>query len=124
MQHKKLFTISCYFLFFFIAISFLQCKKTTESIVDCLGESFLVSVHATTDASNSKKILLEAKYIGSHTLSNVTWEYGDGMSETLNTTTTTHTYVTSGVYTVKAKVKLNSNNNSCTIEPTKTITIP
>lgn len=99
------------------------CKKVTENMVDCLGESLLVSVRADVDASNNKLINFEAHYVGESSVSSVTWDFGDGSSQTFTTKTASHTYSKAGNYMVKAKVTLSQNGSTCTPEPTKSIVV-
>ncbi len=99
------------------------CKKVTESAVDCFAESLLVSVRANTDATNSKLVNFEAHYIGDLSVSSVVWDFGDGTSQTATSTTSSHTYLKAGNYTVKAKVALLHNGSTCTPEPTQSIVV-
>lgn len=115
---------SLFFSLFIAGLTFTGgCKKVAESAVDCFGESLLVSVKADADASNSKLINFEARYIGDLSVSSVVWDFGDGTSQTATSTTSSHTYLKAGNYTVKAKVALLHNGSTCTPEPTKSIVV-
>jgi PKD repeat protein len=114
------------FLLLFIASILLApgaCKKTTESVVDCIVESLFVSVKYTADAANSKTINFEVNYSGTNTLQSVEWVYGDGNTAKVNSSTSTHTYSNTGPYSVKAKVSIGNGNSSCTSEQEKNITV-
>ena len=111
---------------FSIAVFLLMqgaCKKTTESVVDCIAESFFVSVKYKPDSSNSKKINFEVNYSGANTVQSVEWIYGDGNTAKVNGTTSSHTYTNTGPYTVKAKVLITNGSATCTPEPEKSITV-
>jgi PKD repeat protein len=113
------------FLFLIAGILLMQaaCKKTTETVVDCLAESLLVSVKYKADAINNKIINFEVNYAGANTVQSVEWIYGDGSTAKGNATTSTHTYSAAGPYTVKAKVAIAKGNSTCTPEPEKSITV-
>jgi hypothetical protein len=111
---------------FSIAVFLLMqgaCQKSTESVVDCIAESFFVSVKYKPDTSSSKKINFEVNYSGANTVQSVEWIYGDGNTEKVNGTTATHTYTNAGPYTVKAKVLITKGSTTCTPEPEKSITV-
>lgn len=111
-----------YFLVICVLLS-LSCKKSAESVIDCLGESLLGGVHITTDDTNEKLIHLEARYHGSHTVSSVSWDYGDGTMTKGSEKTSDHTYLARGVYTVTAKITIVNNGTTCEVSPKKTVTI-
>lgn len=100
------------------------CKKAMESAVDCIGESFFVSLKTVANADNPKIVNLEVHYSGSHTFTSVNWTYGDGATAESTTTSTQHTYTTAGSYTVKASVSIQKNGSTCTSDHTKVIVIP
>lgn len=110
-------------LFFIVLFSFSGCKKTTEKIVDCFGESLLTSVHVHVITTNAKEINTEVRYAGSKTISSVKWEFGDGAVQTTTGLTSNHTYAVAGNYTVKAKVTFTKGKSSCEVDPTKSVTI-
>ncbi|WP_316815254.1 PKD domain-containing protein [Pedobacter nyackensis] len=106
-----------------VVTSFAACKKTSERVIDCFGESLLVSVHVKIDAANGKQVTTEVKYLGSKTISGVKWEYGDGSTESTTGLTGDHTYVSAGSYTVKARVSFTDGKSSCEVDPTKNVNI-
>ncbi|GGH65254.1 hypothetical protein GCM10011379_18200 [Filimonas zeae] len=63
-----------------------------ESAVDCIGESFFVSLKTVANADNPKIVNLEVHYSGSHTFTSVNWTYGDGATAESTTTSTQHTH--------------------------------
>ena len=101
----------------------VSCKKDAEKIINCLGESIWISIKHTADSENPKKITYTVEYTGDHNLSSsVEWTFGDGNSTT-GGTTIEHTYAAAGEYELKAKVTTTSGDESCTVEPTKKITV-
>jgi len=106
-----------------ISLFIIGCSKDTEKdIVDCFGASLLTNVHHTTSNENPKTIHFNVSYSGSSTLKNtITWHYGDGTTETVKGTSTSHTYSKAGAYTVKAAVSFVSP--SCTIEVKENVEI-
>jgi len=112
-------------LLFVIAMIQLHsgCKKATTDAIDCFGESLLISLTHTADATNSKLINFQITYSGSYTVQSVEWQFGDGSTATVNGLTTTHTYTANGNYTVKANVNIKNGGNTCTSSPEKNITI-
>lgn len=114
--------------FFFVAFAMVitvaaGCRKTSEKVIDCLAESILTSVHTTVDGTNPKLVHIEAKYSGSHRVTSVKWEYGDGKTATTSTLTSDYTYTTPGTYTIKANVSISNNGGSCTVSPTRQVTV-
>ncbi len=101
----------------------VSCKKTVENAVDCFAESLLVSVSGTTDTINIKKMNFEARYLGSHTVKNVEWNFGDGATAIENGTTTSHVYSSPGTYKAKAKINIVDGKSTCSPVPEKDITI-
>lgn len=112
------------FLVFCAAGFTYSCKKTAEEAVDCFAESVLTSLHGTNDDANKKIIHFNASYDGDKTISSIAWEFGDGTTATTTSQTTDHTYEAAGNYTAKAKVTFKEQGGSCTVEPTKLVSIP
>ncbi len=106
-----------------VAMSFVACKKTSERVIDCFGESFLVSVHVKVNEANGKQVATEVKYLGSKTISGVKWEYGDGSTESTTDLVGNHTYASAGTYTVKARVSFRDGKSTCEVDPTKSVSI-
>lgn len=102
---------------------FVSCKKTTESVVDCLSEDIRQSVHVTVNANNPKEVTTEVKYWGTKTIGSIKWEYRDGVVETTTSLTGMHTYSSAGNYTIKAKITITEGKSSCASDHTKTVTI-
>lgn len=99
------------------------CKKTTEKVLDCFGESLLVSVHVTASSANPKLVATELRYSGSRNISSIKWEYGDGATQTTSGLSAAHTYAAAGNYTIKARVSFSQGKSSCEVDPTKNITV-
>ena len=98
---KKNFAIIA-ILLFVSSLNFISCKDNIEDTIDCLSESFLFKVSHTADAQDAKKITFKVTYSGDHKLDNsVKWDFGDGTIETKGTEVT-HTYSSTGTFTVKA----------------------
>lgn len=112
-----------YILLASACISQTSCKKTLESIVDCAGETAFKSVHSTIDGTNAKLAHLEARYSGSHSFNSVTWDFGDGKTDTKTAKTIDHLYTAAGTYTVKAKIKIVNGKSNCESTVTKTVVI-
>lgn len=122
---KKIATIFILALVFFISNS---CSKhDDEAIVDCFGESLLVSLKHSADGTNAKLINYSIEYGGSNTVSSVKWTFGDGTpAQTVNSATgaVSHTYATAGTFEVKADVTLGKGGGgSCTVSPKKNVTV-
>jgi len=105
-------------------VFFFSCgKDDIEKGIDCVGQSFFIKLTHTADASNSKKINYAIEYTGSYTLKSVKWTFGDGTTETVAGTSTSHTYTAAGTYTVKADVTVENGSSSCTSSPTKSVVV-
>ena len=101
----------------------VSCKKETEKIIDCFGEALSISIKYSADAENPKKITFNVEYTGDHNLSSsVKWTFGDGNSTT-GGTTIEHTYAAAGEYELKAEVTTTRDGETCTVDPTKKITV-
>jgi len=101
------------FAMFFFIFLFGCGSDESENIVDCFGQSLLVNVHHSVE--NGKTVNFNVSYNGEYTLKNsIVWDYGDGIKETVNGVTTSHTYSQSGTYTARASVSL--TDPSCTFE--------
>ncbi|MDF2190624.1 PKD domain-containing protein [Paraflavitalea sp. CAU 1676] len=118
-MNMRLFIISALLTCTFLS----SCKKTAKDIIDCLAEDLYVTLHATPDGSNPKKIDFHVNYTGDHSVSSIEWIFGDGSTATVNGVSTSHTYGSAGSYTVKAKVKIINGSATCIPEPEKKITI-
>ncbi len=117
---KKSLTILLSAIFVFS----ISCSKNeAENVVDCVAESLTVSISATPDPGNPKKIDFKLNYTGSHTIRKVDWTFGDGNKATVNGTTTSHTYAAAAGYTVKAKVEIVNGSAICSPEPLRNITV-
>lgn len=101
----------------------VSCKKNAEKVVDCFGESLFVHVDHTADSQNARKVNFSVRYSGKLTATYTTIDYGDGQSAQGVTGTVAHTYASPGKYTVKAHVTLNTGTGTCTVSPTKEVTI-
>lgn len=108
-----------------VMVAFLMlssCKKE-EKILDCYGEAVKASVLVTVNTTNPKQVTTEVKYSGDKKVTNVQWEFGDGITVTTTGLTSTHTYTAAGSYTVRARVTLNKETVSCDIVPTRAVNI-
>lgn len=116
---KKLHTI----FFILITIVVFACKKETKPMVDCLGESFFVSVSHTASPNDSKQINFVVSYSGSQSVDNsVKWDFGDGTDiQTVNSLSTNHIYSGSGTFNVKATITLNDGECSYSIDEAVTV---
>lgn len=120
---KKIMPILMFPMLFFAIIS---CSKSDdEAIVDCFGDSILTELKHSADGTNSKIINYSIQYSGSNTVTTVKWTFGDGKTETINTSTgaVSHTYSTAGTFEVKADVTLKKDGGSCTVSPKKSVTV-
>jgi hypothetical protein len=108
-----------------IALAITACSKDDgKSVVDCFGESLFVDVHHTASAENSRTINFNVTYSGSHTLNNsITWNFGDGTSQTATGTAISHTYAQHGNYTAKANVSINKDSESCSYSVNESVSI-
>lgn len=104
-------------------MTYVSCKKTVESAIDCTGQGLLMSIHYHVDGSSSKLVHFEAGYAGSYTVESVSWDFGDSKTATGKNLTLDHTYTASGTYTVKVKIKIVKDKSSCEIEQTKSVVI-
>ena len=83
----------------------------------------MISIKYSADSEDPKKITFNVEYTGDHSLSNsVEWHFGDGNTAT-GGTTIEHTYSAAGDYDLKAKVTTTKGDETCTIEPTKKVTV-
>lgn len=106
-----------------ITVVMLSCSKDEESVVDCFGESLLLSIHHNASTENTKLINFNVDYSGDHTFDNtIKWDFGDGTpTQTITGKTATHTYATAGPYTAKATVTLNKRKCSYNLEESLTV---
>lgn len=99
-------------------------KDVEESVVDCLGESILVSsIEHSADANNPKIINYSISYSGEGSVNSITWTFGDGKTETVNGLTVSHTYAAANGYNVQADVQVKINKSTCTVTKKKGVTV-
>ncbi|MDW5290217.1 PKD domain-containing protein [Formosa sp. PL04] len=112
-------------------ISFTSCKNDDDvvaSVIDCAFEwdALFDLTETVPDATTPLVVEFTVSYIGTgNTLDHtVTWDFGDGNTETTGTTAT-HTYAAAGTYEVKAHVKVTETGKDgyCEKTLTKTITV-
>lgn len=113
--------ISRIFLPLIIILSITSCRHEEEAIVDCVGESILVSLKDDVSNTNTKQINFQVDYSGGKTVTSVEWDFGDGSTTTTTSKNTSHTYPNPGQYEVKTNVSL--DQEKCTVSPKKSITI-
>lgn len=107
-----------------VALISFSCGDDLENAIDCVGESALLELKHTADATNAKKIDYEIGYNGSYTVSSVKWTFGDGsVIQTVEGNTVSHVYTTAGTYTAKAEVTIKKGSSSCNQSKTKSVTI-
>lgn len=103
----------------FIGLS--SCGKTEESIVDCLGESFLTNVEHSASAENVKTINFTVGHSGEQQLNNsIKWNFGDGAQQTVTGKSANHTYAQAGVYNAIATV---TTSGGCTFDVKETVNV-
>lgn len=120
---KKITAILVLTMVFFMSNS---CSKNDdEAIVDCFGDSILTELKHSADGTNPKIINYSIQYSGSNTVTSVKWTFGDGKTETINSSTgaVSHTYSAAGTFEVKADVTLKKDGGSCTVSPKKSVTV-
>ena len=101
-----------------------SCKKDAENIIDCLFEPANFTFDHTIDTQDPKKVSFTITYSGEHTLDNSNpWDFGDGTTQTISGTTTTHTYSSAGTYIVKVQATTRNGDAYCTVELSETVTI-
>lgn len=108
-MRSKPFALFTALMFVFI----LSCRKSVDEAVDCLGESFLLSFTHSVAPTNSREIRFTVNYTGTHDLTSVTWDYGDGSTQAVNAPGVVHIYTAPGTYEVKANITLKRGNTTC-----------
>lgn len=118
---KKIATVLIVITTFFM----VSCgKDVEESVVDCLGESILISsIQHTADATNPKIINYSITYSGEGTINSIKWTFGDGTTQTVNGLTVSHTYAAANGYNVQADVEVKVNKSTCTETKKKGVTV-
>ncbi len=97
-----------------------SCSKA----VDCVQEGASTSVSATKDVTNAKLYTFTPNYYGSHEVTKVDWDFGDGKQQTtLGNEPVTHIYRTTGTKVVKAAINTKIKKTNCTATPGKTIEV-
>ena len=120
---KKL--LALVFLFTLSIFSFSCKDDDVENVINCLGESTAFRFDHTLGASDPKVVTLTVSYSGGFALDNtITWEFGDGRSQTANGTTINHTYTSSGTFQAIAKVTIRRGDSFCSYDLPETIVIP
>lgn len=100
----------------------LSCSKTEETI-DCALELMFTGVSYSADINDPKLITLTLAYTGTYAVT-ITWEYGDGISETRTGLGTTHRYDSAGRYEAKANITLSADKHvSCSVSKKKTVDV-
>ncbi|RQO31129.1 hypothetical protein DBR32_10525 [Taibaiella sp. KBW10] len=97
-----------------------SCSKA----IDCVLEGATTSISATKDASNVKQYTFKPGYLGSHSVSTVDWDFGDGQkTTTTGVASVVHTYATAGTKQVKATIKIKNKNKTCSAMPQKAVEV-
>ncbi len=101
-----------------------SCLRDLRDSIDCAAEFISVSLHHVTDMEDPKEVSFDLTYSGSYRVDDqITWDFGDGQSQTRTGLTATHTYASSGNYTVTATVTLRNDDASCTSELTELVRV-
>ncbi|MBZ4037408.1 PKD domain-containing protein [Flavobacterium sp. 17A] len=116
---KKIATI---LVLIVLAFTSNSCSKELESMVDCTGESVLVKIDHNVDPDNSKKVNYSFNYAGNGTIEAIIWTFGDGAPSVAGSEVS-HTYATSGSYTVKVQAKIKKDGSICELTPQRTLSI-
>lgn len=95
-------------------------KRDAEDIVDCVGQSLLTIFNHQASTTNSHEITFSVTHSSDPQVQSVNWNFGDGNSQTVNSTSVTHTYINTGTYQVNFTVKL---SNGCSYDKSKSITV-
>ena len=104
-----------------------SCKKTVEDVIDCIAESYPLSISEEVDATNPKLIYFE--FVNNDTDgrftqdSQVNWDFGDGNSATSTNNKIDHTYSSAGDYTVKTSYTLRNGSASCSGSKEKSVAV-
>ena len=110
-----------------ILLNVQGCKKTVEDVIDCVAESYLLSISDEVDANNPK--LFHFEFVNNDTDgrftqdSQVNWDFGDGSTATSSNNKIDHTYADIGNYTVKASYTLRNGSASCSGSKEKSISV-
>ncbi|MBN3581497.1 PKD domain-containing protein [Algoriphagus aestuarii] len=115
------------FLGALVAVSLLgfstSCSEEDKDNIECAIESGKVDLFHDVDSSNPKTINLELRYSGNHTVLDILWNYGDGITETVSGKETSHTYAEAGNYKVTATFIIQEDsNNFCEFELDENVT--
>lgn len=94
-----------------------------KDVINCFGQNALTKIEHSSSTLNTLQVSFTLDYFGDLTLDNsLKWDFGDGTPlQTATGNTISHTYASTGTYTVVAKVSL--NNGGCAYDTTRTITV-
>lgn len=115
------------FLIFVVLVCLSSCKKTVEDVIDCIAESYLLSISDEVDDTNPK--LVHFEFVNNDTDGRFTqdaqinWDFGDGQTGTSTNNKIDHTYSNTGDYTVKTSYTLRNGSSSCSGSKEKSVTI-
>lgn len=116
----KIISISYYLYLLSSIVIFSSCGKT----VDCVLEGTFTSISATADANNVKLYTFTPNYYGSHEITKVDWDFGDGRQQTtLGSETVTHLYTTPGTKKIKAAINTKIKKTNCIASPERSIEV-
>ncbi len=110
-------------IFFFICLVGLM-TSSCKDIINCTGESLLISVDITPDGSDPNLVEFKVNYSGDFELEGVDYEFGDGESAKGEGIMVTHRYQNSGVFDAVIRVKLKDGKRDCRSEFDRVVTIP
>ncbi len=110
-------------IFFCICLTVLM-TSSCKDIINCTGESLLISIDITPDGDDPNLVEFQVNYSGDFELEGVDYEFGDGQSAKGEGTMVTHRYENSGVYDAVIQVKLKDGKRDCRSEFDRVVTIP
>jgi len=100
-----------------------SCSKSEKESIDCVIELTFATISPVASVDNPKEITFTLQYVGDFTAT-ITWEFGDGTSQTVVGTSATHIYNDSGNYDVKANITLSGDDySSCSTSKSKSVKV-
>lgn len=108
-----------------LILSDISCKKAIDDVLDCIGESLFVVVHADLDSINPKLMHFEFVYNpreGFELETSINWNFGDGHA-VVGATTIDHEYENTGNYDAIVSYTLKKGSGTCSSNSTKHIVI-
>ena len=101
----------------------MSCKKAVEESIDCVMEMLFVTYSYTVDPAIPLEVTYTLNYTGEFAVT-ITWDFGDGTTQTVAGKTVTHIYPDAGTYQVKALITLSAaDRSSCTSSKERSIDV-